>query len=495
MREYTTLPTAPTATNTKKITIDLKGYKIYQNNPLLITNNSELTLMSSEDGGRVIVNTGYMIDNYGKLTMTSGIYETKVSTAIISNNTNADLIINGADIQSYETRLINNDGKLTMTSGSIHVTRTNFDNSKVNEILIYNDVNGEISISGGNFSFIGNGALIDNYNKVTITDGVFDLYGRHTATNNTQDYEVTKLIVNESSGTATITGGEYGTTGKVGRLIENSGTARIENVTSKFYATVINSGTIELINDTMDNMSTIRHSYYGSNIPIRSYIYNSGNMTITGGLYKGSDNNTILYNTSNGIMSIDGTEFEFGNFVSTYCSGWVLNGNSSTTLNNVTIKDNRNQASASTISIEGAANLDITLSIIYGLKYKFTGSVDYYLPATIRDYSSGNVNITDSTITASAFEAINNIGSGTLTIDNVTASSEKGLVNRSSGTNNLINSNITSTNGNCISNIGSGTINIISGTYTSTTENGIYEDATGIVNEVNKVVYQVLLIL
>ena len=351
------------------------------------------------------------------------------------------------------------------------MSRTNWENSGGNT-LIENNETGIMTISSGEFSIVGSSTVINNKNKLTITGGTFDSYGRYVP--GYYSYYYYGTIVNNSLATSdlVITGGTYGTVAVRAALVNNVGTARIENITSNLNASVTNSGTIELIDVVMENLS---HIHGSEGVIAESRIYNTGSMTITGGNYKGVFDNNVLFNVGNGLLEATNTSFTTNSNSGYNASVIYLGNNSDTTFENVEI--NQNVGNSNGILMEGASTLTMNNSIInHNSINNYDG--DSYRSA-FRMATTGSVNINNTNIISTNYSGITRYGTGTLVLNNVNTAR---IYNTSSGLIDLNNSEINVSNGDAINNSGSGTINVNSGSYISSTSNGIYNSGTGTIN-------------
>lgn len=258
IREYTTNSSLPTIVNSKNITIDLKGYNINQNVGLLFTNSGTLNIKSSTTGSVVNINLGSFITNNGILNMDNVVYNQKTTNDVIVNNENATLNINGGQIYSVNTRIINNYGQLNVYGGKLNTTSSP-EGWSVETALIDNNSTGIIIFNGGEIKHGGTGAVINNYGRVEVNDAIVNLTGWSLWTSNT--IAQTNFIKNITSGSyAKIVGGSFGPTSKNGRLINNAGTAELLNSSSNLYGIAVNTGTLLIKNG---NYNVTSMEFYG----------------------------------------------------------------------------------------------------------------------------------------------------------------------------------------------------------------------------------------
>lgn len=141
----------------KKLTIDLNGFELHYSSGSVITNNGQLTLIDSREGGAVV--------QYGKGVSTSNVYYA------LTNNSGATLTIDGADLVSNidgtNTRTLYNQGKVIFNSGVISsnagYTVYNFGKNPSDGVFVQNG--GAIKYSGTSSSSYG----VYNYNKASYT--------------------------------------------------------------------------------------------------------------------------------------------------------------------------------------------------------------------------------------------------------------------------------------------------------------------------------------
>ncbi len=458
----------------KNIIFDLNGYKINTSNELFLENKGTLkiiddTLGNDEVGTSGITsNVSMIFKNSGTLTLEKGTYEKIVDgtnsailntgnlyingTAIIKTNllSSAPLIvnnnvfeINGASVLTNVTKAIENTGNLKITSGNIKKTYTNARDFGYSMDFISNSSTGEITISGGNFQDIGTSYTINNDGIVTITGGTFKELGRSSYLSyyGWDYYKVTTLVNNK--GTLNITGGTYPE--NYGRLVTNSGTATIKDITSNYIRVADNTGTLTLENVNAENLlylSTNDGWYSEPNISIN----NEGSLSITGGSYIGSA--IILQSTGN--LSISNSTLYKNTDV------WNTDYNYDT----LNISGSNNTITGSTIkSYRSAINLDGSLSIDQStIKGRDIG---------IRVNSGGSLDISSSNISFNE--------------DTTLMSTNYAIYSSSTNTININGGNYSAKNA-CINNEGSNTININSGTFTSESDNAIYNNGNSIIN-------------
>ena len=430
------IETASIATidSNKNIKLKYAGHFIKSyNSDKYFDNNGTFTLVDGNDVINNKVYTDTFINNKGIVNYDSAISMAIRTNKILNNNINSTFNMNGGELYSYESQLIDNSGSLNISNGKIYTTRTNYANSG-NYNLIENEENGVISISGGDFEFIGKGSLINNKNIVTVSDANVDLYGYHYwQASWIYGFEYTTFINNSTNDSeATITGGTYGDNQVFGLLLRNAGTARIENVTSKFYGAVYNTGTVNLINDNMEYIYNYRESTYR--------LYNGGTMTITGGKYKANrsgdwESRGDEFVLNDGTLTV--TNSEITNGTNYYQINTILLRNSSNaTFNNTTIKENvtDSHGNGPLIKITNSATLTMNNSNVTSSTYS-AWSTNETSFSTIKLEGTGNVSLNNTNVNAT-FTSIYRTNSSTLTIDggSVTAEKHSALYNTGAGT-------------------------------------------------------------
>ena len=424
MREYTVLPNIPLVINIKNLSLDLKGYKLYQNNTNLIQNDGILTIKSSVDGGKIETNTNNIFINNGTLNIESGTYDTTSTNPILTNNENAIFNMLGGELYSYQTGLIDNSGVMNMVDGKIYTTRTDWKNSSSNT-LITNNETGEIILDGGEISFVGKGTTIDNKNRLIINNTKVDLYGHYISGDAYSTYYEFTTFINNSTpeSYAKVLGGTYGTTGNKGLFIRNIGTAEIENVISNFKGSMINSGTITATNTKMENLGFDLYYRHGTT----SYIGNSGTMTLTGGRYVGGATNAFINNS--GTLTIDGTylEHNLGYWYSANGNMLYATGNSNISIKDSTLKECADHG-VNTIYAMNNSTIDIKGSTIINTKAANDAR-------GILQENASRISLEETTINVTQAEAIYKSSSGTLDIisGNINTGNSIGIYNSGSG--------------------------------------------------------------
>ena len=409
-----------------KLNYNKKGIKVY-NLDNYFENNGTLTFV--DDSNSNIVNNKFytkkFIINNGTINYNNIRTEALRSDLAISNSATSVLNINDGEIYSYQSGVIENSGTMNMTGGKIYTSRTSATDAPSNN-LITNELTGEITLNGGEIAFIGSGAAISNKNKVLVNDIKFNGYGYNAY--RTAYHYTTFIDATEATSDTKIYGGTYGDTSGYGKLLKNAGEAEVKNVTSNLYGSVENSGNVLLENTFMNNLSsTETMGYCPTTI---GYLYNSGDMKITGGSYKGTVcSEALLYNI-NKLEIYENTTFQISN------SHPVLKLSSDST---ATI-DKAKFYQTSTSSYEGSV-------IIEG---------------------SASATISNSEITAQASRYNDN-------------SSSSGIVHNSTDEVNLEKVTVTS-NSDSIFMRNTGTLNIKSGSYTSSALRSIYNTNGGIIN-------------
>jgi hypothetical protein len=205
---------------------------MFQNNTDLLQNDGNLTIKTSIDGGQIITNNERIFINNGTLNIESGIYNTTTSNIILSNSQTGIVNITGGEIYSYQTKVIDNEGELNISGGKIYAERTDYSGAGSYNLI---ENSGDIEVAGGELTFIGSGSIIYNTGTAIISDATIDCYGI--------SYLGFTTVINNASETSygEITGGTFGQTAPVGILMVNSGTGKIEYITSNMYGFVKNS--------------------------------------------------------------------------------------------------------------------------------------------------------------------------------------------------------------------------------------------------------------
>ena len=376
MREYTTNPNMGTIVNNKNLIIDLKGFKIQQNNQVLFQNDGSLVLKTTEDGGMIESNSLSSIVNNGALTIESGKYHQVTSNYSIINNENATLIINGGVIYSYETRLIENAGDLIVNSGKIYTTRTDNNMASETNNLIENKETGRITLNGGEFIFIGKGSVINNYGIVESINPTVDLYG-YTFGGYSSTIRPSIFIKNNTINSyAKLTGGTYGQTLKTGMLVKNAGITEIENVNSNLQLIAINTNSLSVTNGTYNtSSSTVNED--------GAIISSAGTLTLSGITINESTSKPAVYVSNSSNLNITG-DVNFNG----YQSSIILTGTGIINVISGAVTSSNNSA----INVSGASTLNIgelggipstTNPVIYGKTY---GIVNGNANATINFY-------------------------------------------------------------------------------------------------------------
>ena len=457
LREATIMPDALTINVSagKIATIDLKGYKITQNNEKFIENNGTLSIKSSEDGGMIETNSSNIFENNGRLNIISGLYTTKTTDYVLVNNENAVTNITDGEINSYQTHVIYNDGEMNMTGGLVRATRTSNDKAG-NYNLIENEEHGEITITGGEITFVGSGNTINNKNAVSVSGVKVELYGYYAYNDN---HSFTRFVNNVTeTSTALINGGSYGVEQNKGILIVNNGTAIVINTTTHFGGSIINYGTLDCINSNI-NMTYYAGGYNGAkNQP---YTYNTGNMRVIGTKIIGKSNNTFVINEGSGRLDF------IKSYIELYDAYWYNNeaktirssGNSTINLEYTDVKTTATYASAG-LYLNGNSSATLTGGVT-------DGDISSYLtPEELALLDSTNISL-DTEFKGSITMSPTNERSDTY-----------GIHSENSGNVSIDNFKV-NTYRNAIHKTGSAQMDIISGEFISSDNNGIYNTGSG----------------
>ena len=413
---YSTNTSSPiTIASGKKFTVDLNGHKFKLARVTdYITNNGEITIKDSGSGSIEGVGTTYnFIVNNNKLTIDSGTYNnmklvTNNGTMNVTNGTfNNNIIDNNGTITiadgTYTGTLNNTDASLSITtltstdltinnngSSSLTIdngtynTRFNLNNKDTstttinngtfggpaNNIdgVINNEANATLTINDGNYYFksisMSNNRPggyttthgIKNSGTLNINDGVFDgLSGaRHGAA-------MGPIILNYSTGTATVKDAEFGTTNYFGGVIYNEGTATFTNVTSGYRFFGTNEGTMTLdtvtITTTLDTMFNDNRSII-TNFESGSLSIKSSTISSTATNENYSSNLNMLNLIGSGTATIEDSTLtgQYDNLINVEDAA------------DITIKGNSNLSSLTGYGINGAgtyiANIYYDYSVI-----------------------------------------------------------------------------------------------------------------------------------
>ena len=392
--------TAVDISNTKKITLDLNGYTISQNNSKLIENNGDLTIEDSNNTGNINSPLGDIIDNNNKLTINSGTFKVMDSSNYIIKN-NKDLYINGGTFTSQTgATLIKNNDKAYITDGSF-VDPTVFDTNYV----IENSSTGELNISGGEFNKdYSEQSIFNNSGILNIEGGTFSLLSYLNG------WDCPRMVTNQSTGTLDITGGTF-TGDEYSLLIGNYGTATIKDITTSLLQIGNNysGGSLTLTNYVMTT----------SNDSIRTVISNSGDLTVNSSTFLGHN---IISGCGTDIKKatyeINNSSFTDNQSSSSSSSSIIaIWGNSTSEFNNVTMTSN-----ASLSKLIELSNSNNTLDINGGT-YTYTESYPLFIIGSGSTLSIDNAtfNASDKVfdiITSNGSNGIFNIIDGTFTSDN-----------------------------------------------------------------------------
>ena len=258
-----------TNNNEHPFTLDLKGYSISTNKP--IVNNGKLTLTDS--------------------TSTVGSLKTSSSINLISNTN--EMTINKINLinTSSSNYIVNNSGTLTLN------------NTIINGI---NSVTSSGTLAINNANITGSNTAVASSGSLTINQGTYKsdttaIYSSGTGTNEIKQATVNGRIQN-SRGTLEIKNTTINLDSKnqyylPDETIENSGTIKLlQNTEVLGKGRISNSGTFYMDNITIDINSDKTNSYPYSGI------YNSGTMDIDNVSY--TVDNNINRNESRGITNV-----------------------------------------------------------------------------------------------------------------------------------------------------------------------------------------------
>ena len=205
-----TLTSAVTTTRIQNIKLDLNGYKIQTSGSIYnINNTGRLEIIdTSEEQTGVIENASYSaINNNGELIVTSGTIQVGAGTSSnynsgIYNNLDGTVTINGGNITSeanYVRLIYNNNGKIYINNGDI-TTTSEYSNAIHNAS---SNADGLIEINGG--SIIAKGHVVSNSGN----SGTIQVNGGNiTCTSNLNRNNAKNAIYNGGNGTINIEGGK-----------------------------------------------------------------------------------------------------------------------------------------------------------------------------------------------------------------------------------------------------------------------------------------------
>ena len=114
IRQLTALPSQTTVTipSGTDVVIDMKGYKINQNNNLFFINNGTLKITdSSQTPGEIETFKNNVIENNGTLTIENiKIYSVSNGDTLFTNNLNATATLTNVNMSNLEYKIIENKG-------------------------------------------------------------------------------------------------------------------------------------------------------------------------------------------------------------------------------------------------------------------------------------------------------------------------------------------------------------------------------------------------
>ena len=335
-----------------------------------------------------------------------------INNVMVPENKNIKLNLNGHTIKAYKkSGYIINNGTLKIVDSS-EEKQGNLIGSGITII----ENNNSLTIEETKLSTLLEAPqIIDNKGTATINNSTITAVNTENGT-----------IYNEENAVLKVTDSTISKTGTSRNNVRNSGIATFDNTNFSFE---------------------YEYSYRGRWYNITNNT--TGNLTVTGGTYS---NGYFIYNqgnaTINDLIDTSNSDDDMYNY------GGTLN------LNNVD-----KSKSSSPVS----NNNNGTINITGGSYHKYISN------------SSGNLNINDATINTSD-NGLSNSQSGVVTINNSTITSNSTGISNSEGTINLINSTVSSKY-NSISNHSTGTINVTGESNITSTENhGIYNDSTGTIN-------------
>ena len=406
------------------ITFDINGKVIDKGNNLMFENNGTLTITDSitDSTGKIDSTSGNIVENNGTLNILKGTYISQrdsKETAIIMNTLGSTLNITDGNFTKYYDKLdelsqqdrgfgsiINNSGDVTITGGHYTINSSN---------------------RGGYWNRVANYIYTSNVFWNTST-GVIN------ASNITADGFASVDIDADNK--------QYGSSisyNAEGQMFHNDGILNISNSVSTNSLIGDNTGTVVMEDVTMTNISYINNVWQSG---MHKPIVNSGTFTIKGGDY------TVAYQfaKNTGTLIITNDSLGTGTTVTRTSSNASCGFGCQT-------EDNYNDR---LIFNKGTGNLEITNATILADSIS-TSSI-------VSNSSSGQVNVTNSTLKTNNYPTIINDTAGTINVNNstLTTKAHNTINNNSTGTVNVYgdSTEIITDSGIGILNNSTGTVNV-----------------------------------
>ena len=341
-REVTIMGSVAPASNSKKVTFDLNGKKIIQNNATYITNTAtgNLTIEDSTaefDENGILVGTGQIeskgsliIDNAGTLSLESG------------------------DLHTQYNKIVNNTGTMIINNGKYYLTAANL--GALDDLF---NSSGTLTVNNGYFKEVArnvgvtNTYIFNNSGTATINDGVFEGIGYESY----GDIRDVVVLYNSTAGShGYIYGGSFkrdtdGTTGVLCRLMDNSGTGIIKDVDTEFsyLAHNLSGGTLTIEDTTLGGDTPMGYgtgAYGGNALSSDGTLLTIDNLTV-----KNVSAVKRFFGVSGGSTTIDNSSIK----VSDYEYAITTSNDASLTIDNSTIESNTgciDMQNTSTVTID-----------------------------------------------------------------------------------------------------------------------------------------------
>ena len=390
-----------TTTNLEDATLTMNGGSII-GAKTGIFNDVDATVILQ--GGSITSPSYFLVENDGTLLIHDGLnINTTSSYPLIMNTSTGVLNIDGGIIKNSASTIIQNNGGSATISGGL------FENSS-NDAL-YNRSGGTMTISGGTINGSGNAVLNIRDSTATITGGTFTsatdyaLYNTGTMSVGNSANVVSTIAsaaaYNGSGGILNIQGGTL--TSSAANVVNNYGTLTISGgtstSTSSSHPSIVNqaNGTLNVTGGTISGTSNAIWNKQngtanlsgGTLTSSTNALYNSGTMYIKTGFSLTVPSSTPVYNTSTGIL---------------YMQGGSLTNNGTNIINNYGTANISGGSMTSTASgyppvvNQASATLNISGGTISGVSYAVWNKQD------------GTANLTGGTISSSNSYTLYNSG-------------------------------------------------------------------------------------
>ena len=250
LREYTTASTDSSIVNNKNIIIDLKGFKISQNNEELFTNNGSLTINTSVDGASIEVNASNTFINNSILNIDNILFNQPAVSDVIKNNSEGTVNITNSEFNTHVKRILNNYGEINLSNTKMYSDTVSNSNADANMIL--NNTDASMFIDNSEL-FWAYQPAINNYGSIELRDSKGDMY----SSPRNSGY----FLNNQAGSYAKIDGGIFGENGTpyYTYFIYNSGildmTGHIINKCGGDDA-IYNKGTINITNANIEHLNS-----------------------------------------------------------------------------------------------------------------------------------------------------------------------------------------------------------------------------------------------